>query len=546
MMRKYFRFFSHIFRLDCLGIAFQCSVLLLLMGIAGCNNKAPQAVSSPSQLVNPFIGTGGHGHTYPGATVPFGMVQLSPDTRLEGWDGCSAYHYSDSVVYGFSHTHLSGTGIPDYGDILLMPTVGSPQIKKGSAEDPESGYCSRFSHETEVAHPGFYQVQLEDYDIGVELTTTLRAGFHRYTFPENADANVILDLVHRDKVLESGLTIINDSTVSGYRISDAWARDQRVYFAMIFSQKFSDYQIAEEDEFTEKKESVEGTSIKAAFQFDTQKSTKLLVKVGISAVSVKNALENVHAEIPQWDFEATQAAALASWDKALGKIEIEGGTNSQQTIFYTALYHSLLNPNTFMDINGEHRDMKGETQQVDPSATTHYTIFSLWDTYRASHPLFTLIERERTLEFIHTFLRQYKAGGKLPIWELAGNYTSCMIGYHAIPVIADAYAKGLRDFDAELALEAMQHSAELNELGLEPYRELGYIPADKEAESVSKTLEYAYDDWCIAMMAKEMGKLDIYEKYTKRAQAYKNLFNPESGCFRGRINGGTRYSMSSS
>lgn len=483
------------------------------------------------QWVNPFIGTGGHGHTFPGATVPFGMVQLSPDTRLEGWDGCSGYHYTDEVVYGFSHTHLSGTGVSDYGDILLMPTTGKPIFNNGA--DGQKGYSSPFSKSKEVAKAGFYSTHLDKYNIDVELTASERAGFHKYTFPENTRGNVVLDLEHRDNVINSKIKQVSETELEGFRLSNAWAEEQHVYYVIQFSQPFQSMSINSKGARGRGNE-VEGTQLKSVVQFGLEESNQLLVRVGISSVSIESARKNLEAEIAHWDFKQTRQEASDKWNKALSKIDIEGGSKDQQTVFYTALYHTMIAPNLFMDVDGKYRGTDLQVHQAKDYE--HYTIFSLWDTYRATHPLYTLIEQERTNDFIKTFLAQYQDGGQLPIWELSANYTGCMIGYHSIPVIADAYVKGIRDYDADLAMKAMIHSATQDKLGLADYKKFGFIPAESEGESVSKTLEYAYDDWCIAQMAKEMNKPDVYKEYLKRGQYYKNMYDPETGFLRARMN----------
>jgi len=484
--------------------------------------------------VDPFIGTGGHGHTYPGASLPFGMVQASPDTRLAGWDGCSGYHYADSVVYGFSHTHLSGTGASDYGDILFMPTVGAPRFTRGDGVRPVSGYASRFSHANEEASPGYYRVKLENSGVIAELAAGQRVAMHRYTFPATDSANVIIDLQHRDEVIESYLRIPDDTHVEGYRRSRHWADDQRIYFSAEFSKPFAASGIAVNDTLLEGVREAHGTNCKAFVRFSTRANERIMVKVALSPTYVDNARKNA-LEIPHWDFDKVRSDAGRVWNEALGKIAVKGGTRDERTIFYTALYHAMLAPNLFMDRDGMYRGRDGAVHQAE--GFTYYTVFSLWDTYRAAHPLFAIIEPARTVDFIKTFIRQYEEGGLLPVWELAGNETNCMIGYHAVPVIADSYVKGIRGFDAAEALSAMKHSAETDFRGLAYYRELGYIPSDREGESVSKTLEYAYDDWCIAQMAKALGNEEDYARYIERAQFYKNLFDPASGFMRAKANG---------
>jgi predicted alpha-1,2-mannosidase len=476
------------------------------------------------EFVNPFIGTGGHGHTYPGASVPFGMVQLSPDTRLDGWDGCGGYHYSDSILYGFSHTHLSGTGVSDYGDLLFMPFIGPANWESGYPG--EDGYGTPFSHEQEHAHAGYYRVVLPTDNIQVELTTTKRCGIHRYHFEKWEHKKILIDLSHRDKVLDTDLIFLNDSTIVGKRISSAWAAEQHFYFAIQFSEAVKDRIL--------KKDS-NGKPKQIALQFGHLKQD-LIVKVGVSAVDINGALGNLKKEAKHWDFETYKDQAQLSWDKELSAIMVESDSKDDKVIFYTALYHSYLNPNLFSDVDGRYRGMDLELH----SAKNHhqYTVFSLWDTFRATHPLFTLTQQKKTLDFIQTFLTQYKDGGILPIWELSANYTGCMIGYHAIPVIVDAYMKGIRDFDTNLALEAMMHSANQNHLGLAAYKSHGFISSEDESESVSKTLEYAYDDWCIAIFANAIGKKEIATEFFNRAQSYKNIYHPKSKFMQPRFNGG--------
>lgn len=486
-----------------------------------------------TQYVDPFIGTDAHGHTYPGASMPFGMVQLSPDTRLEGWDGCSGYHYSDEVVFGFSHTHLSGTGVPDYCDILFMPVTGKIQLGNGQ-HNPDEGYASRFSHANETAAPGYYSTYLDDEDVLVELTATRRAGLHKYTYPASDSSHIIIDLSHRDHVIGSSIHVINDSVIQGFRRSSSWADDQRICFVARFSRPFSNVMLARNDSLVDGPEA-SGTNIKACLSFKTSQDEVIMAKVGLSAVSMEGALKNLDAEIPGWDFDRIRSEARNAWNQELRKIIVEGGTSSDKTIFYTALYHAFLVPNLFMDVDGSYLGRDFQVHQAD--GYDHHSVFSLWDTFRAEHPLFTIVQQKRTIDFIRTMLSQYEQGGRLPVWELAANETECMIGYHAVPVIVDAWQKGIRDFDPELAYQAMKHSAMLDHFGLRSYKEHGYIPAGEESESVSKTLEYAYDDWCIAQMARILNQPDDYRGYIQRAQSYKNLFDPSSGFMRPRFNG---------
>jgi predicted alpha-1,2-mannosidase len=473
-----------------------------------------------TSLVDPFIGTGGHGHTYPGPSLPFGMIQPGPDTRLTGWDSCSGYHYSDTRLYGFSHTHLSGTGIPDYTDILLMPMTGDARLNNGADGSP--GYASAFSHDEEVAQPGYYAVTLKDSGIRAELTTTLRVGMHRYHLPEGRPAHVIVDLQHRDRLLESALDVLSPTEVAGVRRSSSWARDQVVYFVIRFSRPFT----------TSPEKTIAGRT--QAFHFGDG-GGELLVKVAISGVSIEGARKNLDAELPHWDFDVVRRAADAAWEKELSKIRVSGGTREQRVTFYTALYHAMLAPNVFMDVDGRYRgrDFKIHTAE----GFTYYSVFSLWDTFRALHPLLTLIDRDRTRDFIRTLLRQYQEGGRLPVWELAANETDTMIGYHAVPVIADAIAKGIGGFDVNLAFEAMKASAEGDRFGLAAYKRHGFIDASEEAEGVSRTLEYAFDDWTIAEVARRLGRGDDHTRYLARAQSWKHLYDPTTGFMRGRVEG---------
>lgn len=489
---------------------------------------AASAVAGPVDHVDPFIGTGGHGHTFPGATVPFGMVQLSPDTRLTGWDGCSGYHFSDDVAYGFSHTHLSGTGVADYCDVLLMPVTGEVAL----TNEYPGGYPSRFSKETEQAEPGWYSVRLEDHGVDVELTATARTGLHRYVYPAGVPNRVVLDLEHRDQVLDAWVRVVSDTEIEGLRRSSSWAKDQWVFFVARFSKPFTVHRLEAD---TLEKDRALGEDVKAVLDFGDA-GGELLVKVGISAVDVAGARRNLGAEQPGWDFAGVRAAASEAWNEALGKITVEGGTDAQRTVFYSALYHTMIAPNLFSDTDGRYR---GLDQQVHTAeGYDQYTVFSLWDTFRAAHPLYTLIEPERTGDFVKSMLAHYTDGGRLPVWELAGNETDCMIGYHGVSAISDAWAKGLRDFDGGLALEAMIHSARLPDRGLDAYQELGYIPADRESESVSKTLEYAYDDWCIARLAESLGEEELRAEFDRRSQAWRHLYDPQTTYLRGRENGG--------
>lgn len=490
-----------------------------------------------SDYVDPFIGTDGHGHTFPGSTTPFGMVQLSPDTRTVNWDACSGYHSSDNTIMGFSHTHLSGTGAIDYGDILFMPTIGEIQLQPGEESNCNSGYRSGFSHESEEASPAFYSVKLDDYNIDVELTSTKHVGMHKYIFNEGETGNVIIDLKHdlgQNIILASGIEFTGESEVVGYRQSQGWANNQHLYFVAQFNQTIEQYGIAANDELLVDQNDADGENIKAWLKFDLEKSRELIVKVGISAVSIDGARKNLESEVSHFNFEQVRSESNEQWNKALSKINVNGENEGDKIIFYTALYHSMIAPNTFSDIDGKYRGMDQKIHSADHPVNT---VFSLWDTFRATHPLFTIIDPDLAVNLVKTMLLKYQESGYLPVWELAGCETGCMIGYHSVPVIADAFAKGMKDFDIDLAYRAMKNSAMEDKLGLDSYKEMGYIPSDKEHEGVAKTLEYAYDDWCIAMMAKELGKEDDYQYFLKRSLAYQNLFDPETGFMRGKKNG---------
>lgn len=483
--------------------------------LVSCGKEEPQNVVN---YVDTFIGTGGHGHTYPGATAPFGMVQLSPDTRMDDWDGCSGYHISDDHILGFSHTHLSGTGCNDYGDFRFMPIVGEKHYKSDD-------YRSAFRHETEVACPGFYSVVLDDYNIKVELAAGVRAAMHRYTFPQGTNATVILDLkestLSAEKIYEAWAKVENDNAISGFRRSGYWARDQYIYFYAEFSKPIKGQEKNEE-------------GLVYAFDFDND-GEPIVMRIGISAVDVEGAKKNLESEITDFDLEALAAKTYNSWNEELNRIVVNSVNEKDKKVFYTALYHSFIVPNLYSDVDGRYRahDLK-----VHQSDRPRYTVFSQWDTFRTENPLLDMIQTERAVDIINTFIDNYETGGLLPTWELAANETHCMIGYHSIPVMADAYINGVKGFDAEKALNAMVARANEDMWGLEFYKKYGYIPADMAGESVSTTLEYAYDDWCIARMAEKMGKDDIAAEFYQRAQYYKNLYDPETKFFRGRKNGG--------
>ncbi|SNR15549.1 GH92 family glycosyl hydrolase [Tenacibaculum jejuense] len=497
--------------------------ILVIFSIISCKKREishAQDTKSLLTYVNPFIGTGGHGHTYPGATTPFGMMQLSPDTRLDGWDGCSGYHYSDEYIYGFSHTHLSGTGVSDYGDILLMPTN---KVTFNNGADGEEGYRSKFSHDKEKAEPGFYKVHLDDTDIDVELTVAKRSGMHKYQFPSAENQVIVLDLEHRDQLLNASLEIVSNTEFKGSRSSKAWATNQKLFYSIQLSHPID----------TSFEHYAQKNAERYAFKLVNPNNEPVYVKIGISAVDIEGAKKNLAQEIGNKTFSTVKKEAQKTWEKQLRKIVVESDNEDYKVNFYTSMYHTMIAPNLYQDVDGRYRGMDlkiHETKDFD-----YYTVFSLWDTYRATHPLYTIIEQDRTNDFINTFLAKYDEGGIMPIWDLSANYTGCMIGYHAVPVIADAYLKGIKDYDAEKALLAMKHSATRDKLGLKSYKSLGYIPVEEESESVSKTLEYAYDDWTIAQMAKQMGKEEDYKEYIQRAQYYKNIFDPKTQFMRGRF-----------
>lgn len=528
-------------------IGFSFIVALPAFFLFSCRNENPVAVTDsvvaypwkvdPAQFdfakyVDPMIGTDGHGHTFPGATAPFGMVQLSPDTRVDGsWDGCSGYHYSDTFIYGFSHTHLSGTGCSDYGDILLVPGTGDVQYNNGA--DGKPGYRSSYSHANEKAGAGYYSVVLDNSKTEVELTASPRVGVHRYNFPQTKDAWILVDLKHRDEVIDSEVFLLDDHSIAGYRYSKAWATDQRVWFYLEFSESFNGIHFEDHIENLYAEEA-RGKDVQASFQFDASGGKPILVKVALSPVSWENARLNMQTEVPGWDFDEVRKKVAQQWNSELGRIEVKSGDETKKKIFYTALYHCFIAPNLYCDVNGDYRgrDAKVHRDTVHPQ----YTVFSLWDTYRALHPLFTIIQQKRTNDFINTFVKQAQEGGRLPVWELSANETDCMIGYHSVPVIVDAWMKGLKDWDTATAYEAMKAGAMADERGLEEYKRCGYIPAEGEPESVSKTLEYAYDDWCIAQAAKRMKNEDDYQVFNRRAQSWRNLYDRNTGFFRPRLN----------
>ncbi|WP_143959792.1 GH92 family glycosyl hydrolase [Litoribacter populi] len=514
-------------------------ISMFLASIVACQERVRDQGSSFSSArltdyVDPFIGSGFHGHVFVGANVPFGAVQLGPVNITEGWDWCSGYHYSDSTIIGFSHTHLSGTGIGDLGDILVMPATGDVKIQKGEAEKPETGYFSYFSHDREKAKAGYYQVHLDRYAIDAEMTTTERVGFHRYTFPQADDAKLIIDLeegIGWDRSTDTYVEMLDEQTLIGHRHSSGWAKDQKIFFAAKFSKPFKSWETYEDGD-GQSENSRKGKKVKGVAHFDTQEGEQILMKVAISPVSAENALMNMEEELSHWDFDQTVALADEKWEKELRLIEADFSEPHQMRTFYTALYHTMIAPSIFNDVNGAYRGADGEV--YEDKSFTNYTTFSLWDTYRAAHPLYTIIQQERAADMMETMLNIYEQQGKLPVWHLMGNETNTMVGYSAVPVLVDAYRKGIK-MDEVKAYEAIKATAMRDEDGLGSLKSRGYIPADEDVETVASGLEYALADWSIAQMAKDLGKEEDYHYFMERASNYKNYFDQESGFMRGRV-----------
>jgi len=508
-------------------ISFFAGSLLLL---AACTGPAPKAVQEDrlTDFVDPFIGTGFHGHTYPGAAYPFGQIQLSPDNGTQGWDWCSGYHYSDSIVAGFSHLHLSGTGIGDLADISFLPVTSEVIFQKDEKNaDFVARYAGKYKHNQETAKPGYYAVTLKNNGVKAEFTVTERAGLHRYSFPDGGENNLIINLgfaINWDTPYKTSLNIVDSLLVTGSRLSNGWAKDQHVFFAVRFSKPISKSEITNV--------SGEGRTV-ACLKF---KEKQVMAKVGVSSVSVENALANLDSSLPGWDFEATQKAASDAWEKELSKIRIKSSDSVQKTIFYTSLYHTMVAPALFSDSNGEFKGVNGDVQKA--SGYNRYTVFSLWDTYRALHPLFTLTQQSRVNDMVKTMLDNYKQTGLLPVWELEGNETWCMVANHSIPVIAEAILKGIGDFDQQLAFEAMKVTSMHDRDGMGLYIKLGYMPADQIQQSVAKSLEVAIDDWCVAAVAKKLGKTEDAAYFSKRAEGFKYYFDKETGFMRGKLTNG--------
>ena len=507
------------------------SALVALLVLGACtSSQSSESKTDYTQLVNPFIGTDFTGNTYPGAQAPFGMVQLSPDNGLAGWDRISGYFYPDSTIAGFSHTHLSGTGAGDLYDILFMPVT----LPYNETAEGGLGIHSKFSHNDEEASAGYYRVKLQDYNINVELTATPRCGVQRYTFPK-AESMVVLNLkkaMNWDFTMDSQIEVVDSCNIRGYRFSEGWARGQKVYFATRFSRPFKSVEM-DEAEIKLKGEKV-GTSKIARFMFDTEEGDQVTIVTALSGVSVEGAVKNLNAEAPHNDFDQYLAAAKADWNKQLQRIEVKGGNADDQVNFYTALYHSMIAPTIYSDVDGKYYGPDKQVHQAD--GWVNYSTFSLWDTFRAAHPLFTYTEPERVGDMVQSFIAFYEQNGRLPVWNFWGSETDMMIGYHAVPVIVDAYLKGIGDFDAEKALEACVATANIDEYrGIGSYKKNGYVPYNVEDKynaenwSLSRTLEYAFDDFCIAEMAQKMGKTELANEFYKRSQNYRNVFNPATG-----------------
>jgi predicted alpha-1,2-mannosidase len=527
--------------------------------------SSPQS-KTPSDYVNPFIGTNNMGHTFPGAAIPFGMVQLSPETDTvmysygkgynpEVYKYCSGYQYEDKTIVGFSHTHFSGTGHSDLGDFIIMPTVGELKLNPGTKDQAGSGYRSKFSHENEEAHPGYYKVKLDDYNIDVELTTTERVGFHKYKFPKTKDAHIILDLTtgiynYDDKVVWSFVRVENDTLVTGYRQNNGWARTRYVYFAMSFSKPIKSYGLRNNEEliykgFWRKWNQDEnfperaGHKVVCYFNFDTEKKEEIMIKFALSGVSTEGAKQNLIAEIPEWNFDEVKNQAKEKWDDELSKITIEGD-EEKKINFYTAIYHSFLSPIIFQDANGDYRGLDQNIYKAE--GFTNHTIFSLWDTYRALHPLFTIIQQKRTNDIVNSMLAHYEQSVHkiLPVWSHWANENWCMIGYHSVPVIVDAYLKGIRDYDIQKAFDAVVSSANYDPYdGIGYYKNYGYVPEDLNSNSASKTLEYAYDDWTIYKFAEALGENKFADEFRKRAYCYKNIFDLQTKFMRAKNSDGS-------
>jgi predicted alpha-1,2-mannosidase len=502
------------------------------------------ALLQPVDEALPLVGTGGHGHTYPGATVPFGFVQLSPDTPIKGWDACAGYHYSNSSILGFSHTHLSGTGIGDLGDLLVLPVTGKLQESGDYQPLAAERLRSGFSHDNEIAQPGYYRVLLDKYNVLAELTATAHAGMHRYTFADSEPPHILLDLVHgvNNQVTEASLSIENGNLITGYRSTTGWDKKRTMYFALECSQAWTGFGLeAAGQPLPANVTEIKSKKVRAHLDFKTSAGRQILLRVGLSAVSIDEAKRNLQTEIPSWDFDAVHAAARNTWNEQLSRIKIESANPNIRQTFYSALYHTMTTPTLYNDADGSYRGPDGAAHT--DAGFQYYTTFSLWDTFRAENPLLTLTQPERVNDFVQSLLAFYTQGPnhRLPMWALAGYDTGTMIGYHAVPVMADAYAKGFRGFNAELAFQAMRDTAMSGRNRQDEYAKQGYVSSEtgKGWRGAARTLEFAYDDWCIAQMARALGKTDDAELFTKRSQNYTNVFDPVTGFFRGKTAAGS-------
>lgn len=511
---------------------------VLACSLASCSNeKAPQVETDFTAYVDPRIGTGGHGHVFYGANVPFGFVQLGPTSIPQSWDWVSGYHVSDSTVIGFPHTHLSGTGIGDLHDINVMPVVGDVTYSRGEESSYETGLWSYSDRSKETAVPGFYKTHLLRYGIDVELTATKRVGFHRYTYPQGEKPAVVFDMVNGgcwDKPTEAVVRVVNDSTLSGYRFSKGWADNQKIFFRAEFSRTFSDVEFIVDGKSQESIKEGKGERMFARVNFAENDGKPVMMKVALSPVSEEGALQNMKAELAGWDFEKVKADAKTAWNKELGKVRIgDGADETDRTIFYTALYHSMFAPSEFCDINGDYYGADNEMHKGE--GFMNYTTFSLWDTYRAAQPLMTVLHPEKMSDIINTMITIYRQQGKLPVWHLMGCETNCMVGNPGIPVVADAILKDIKGFDYELAYESLKASAMLPERGMEHRIKYGFIPSDKMFESIAYDMEYALADWAVAQAAKKLGKTEDYEYFMNRSKSYKNYFDASTGFVRGKM-----------
>lgn len=484
------------------------------------------------QFVNPFIGTDGHGHTFPGVSLPFGMVQLSPDTDNQGWDWCSGYHFSDSTLLGFSHTHLSGTGAGDYGDILLLPFSGKNYFNPGKKDGREIGYRTKFYHENEKASPGYYSVILDRNKIKVELTATERCGFHRYAFRNNTHKKLLIDLEHgiQDQATDTYFELVNKRTFRGYRRSNGWAKDHTIFFYAELNQNVDS--ILFNKLADDRKNSNRSKNLKVILTFENDTSNVLEIKIGISHTSVEGAQRNFDSEIKKYSFDEIRKQAEDKWENELSRIKVYTQNRRLKQIFYTALYHSFLAPNIQNDVDGNYPGMDSLIQNV--TDRNQYTVFSLWDTFRALHPLINLLDEKRAVDFANSLLAKQKESGFLPVWELASNETGTMIGYHSVPVLSEMIMKNFSGFNYDSAFAAMKKSSLQETLGINYLKKMGFVPMDKEDDAVSRTIEYAYDDWCIAKVAKKLGYESDYKYHIQRAQNYKNVFDASTGFMRGR------------